>query len=97
MRRAARRDDNHAEIVQALRQIGCTVHDTAAVGGGFPDLAVGFRGENTFLEVKDGSKPPSARKLTPEQVVWHSQWRGKVFVVESVEQAVRVVTQPRGA
>ena len=42
---------------------------------------------------EDGSKPPSARKLTPEQCVWHQDWRGQVVVVESVDQAVRVVTR----
>lgn len=93
MRKAARRDDNHAEIVQALRQIGCTVQDLAAVGDGCPDILVGFRGRNLCLEIKDGAKPPSARKLTPEQCVWHQDWRGQVVVVESVNQALQVVTQ----
>lgn len=94
MRRAAKKDDNHANVVDALRQIpGCTVQDLAAVGNGCPDLLVGFRGRNLCLEIKDGSKPPSHRRLTPEQVVWHHEWRGQVVVVEDVEQAVRVVTQ----
>lgn len=43
MRRAARTDANQVEIVSALRAIGCSVSDTSGVGGGFPDLAVGFR------------------------------------------------------
>jgi hypothetical protein len=29
-----------------------------------------------LLEVKDGSKPPSAQKLTPQQEIWHRDWRG---------------------
>lgn len=37
---------------------------------------------------KDGSKPPSARRLTPAQVEWHAAWRGSVHVITDVEQAV---------
>lgn len=92
MRRAAKVDDNQAEIVAALRKIGASVTVTSAVGNGFPDLAVGWRGMTTLLELKDGSKPPSARKLTPEQEKWHANWRGQVAVVETVEQAIEAVT-----
>ena len=49
MRRAAKIDSNHAEIVAALRGIGAYVMSLASVGGGCPDLLVGFRG-HTFLE-----------------------------------------------
>lgn len=77
----------------ALRQLGCTVQDLASVGGGCPDILVGFRGRNLCLEIKDGSKPPSARTLTPEQRVWHHEWRGQVLVVESEEQAISAVTK----
>ena len=67
MRRAARTDANHATIRDALRSVGCSVADTSAVGQGFPDLVIGFRGATMLIEVKDGSKAPSRRKLTPEQ------------------------------
>lgn len=62
-----------------------------AVGGGCTDLAVGFRGVNYMIEVKDGSKPPSARKLTPDQVDWHGEWRGQVCVVKSVQEALEAI------
>lgn len=92
MRRAAKIDANQNEIVTALRQIGCDVCLLSAVGKGCPDLAIGYRGKNYFLEVKDGAKPPSERKLTPDQVEWHSQWRGQVAVVNNVDEAIKVVT-----
>lgn len=91
MRRAPRVDGNQAEITEALRKIGATVHSTAAIGRGFPDLAVGWRGMNFFLELKDGSKPPSARKLTEDERLWHEMWRGHVEVVYSIEDAIRAV------
>ena len=91
MRRAARVDDNPREIVEELRRVGCSVWSLAGVGKGFPDLAVGFRGRNLFLEVKDGSKPPCKRKLTPDEEAFHASWRGHVAVVESVEDALKIV------
>lgn len=91
MRRAARVDDNQGQIVDALRRVGCSVWSLAGVGKGFPDLAVGFRGRNLFLEVKDGSKPPCKRKLTPDEEAFHASWRGHVAVVESVDDALKIV------
>ena len=91
MRRAARTDANQAAIVRALEALGCTVQSLAAVGGGVPDLLIGWRGMCLLFEVKDGAKPPSERKLTPDQVLWHRDWRGQVAVVESVEDALQAV------
>lgn len=93
MRRAAKVDANHAEVLQALRDIGCSVQPLHMVGQGCPDAAVGYRGQTVWLEIKDGKKPPSARKLTPDQVKWIDQWKGgRVWVVHSVEQAIQAVT-----
>lgn len=89
--RAAKVDRNQSEIVAALRRVGATVEPLHAVGKGVPDLLVGFRGRNFLLEVKDQLKPPSARKLTPDQVKWHEAWRGQKEVVKSVDEAIAVV------
>lgn len=91
MRRAARTDDNHAEIVGALRACGATVQSLAAIGKGCPDLLVGHRGRNLLVEVKDGAKVPSARQLTADQCKWHAEWRGHAMVIESAEQAVAML------
>lgn len=91
MRRNAKVDANQERMVQALRQAGCSVESLAAVGKGVPDLLVGIRGENFLLEVKDGEKFPSQRKLTPDQVTWHSQWRGQKSVVKNTEEALKAV------
>ena len=97
MRRAARTDANQAAIVQALRQAGCTVIDLSAVGGGVPDLLVGVAGQTVLIECKDGSKPPSARRLTPDQQAWHAAWRGgPLAVVCDVDSALRVAATARG-
>jgi len=91
MRRAARTDDNQAKVVAALKQAGASIQHLHRVGGGCPDLLVGFRGVNVLIEVKDGNKPPSAQKLSPSQEAWHRDWRGDVFVVNSPEAALAVI------
>lgn len=91
MRRAARTDRNQAEIVQALRQVGATVTPTHTVGGGFPDVVCGYRGLTYALEIKDGTKPPSAQKLTAEEERWHDEWRGQKAVVRSVKEALEAI------
>ena len=89
--RAAKTDANQAEIVAALRAAGATVESLHRVGGGVPDILVGYRGRSYPVEIKDGSKPPSARTLTPDQVRWHAAWKGDVYVVESVAEALAVL------
>jgi hypothetical protein len=89
--RAAKVDDNQKEIVKALRTLGCSVQHLHSVGAGCPDLLVGYKGFNILLEVKDGNKSPSQQKLTPDQVIWHRDWRGHVNVVNSSEQAIIAV------
>ena len=90
MRRAAL-DANQAEIVKALRKVGATVQPLHRVGQGCPDLAVGHGGVNHMIEVKDGSKQPSARGLTDAQFRWHSLWAGQVSIAESVDDALRII------
>lgn len=92
MRRAAKIDANQEQIVQALRAAGATVQSLAGVGVGVPDLLVGHQGKTVLLEVKDGRKVPSARRLTEDQLKWHGAWRGgPLAVVDGVDAALRVL------
>ena len=91
MRRAAKVDANQREVVAALRGAGASVQLLHAAGEGCPDLLVGYKGLNMLLEVKDGSKPPSAQKLTPQQEIWHRDWRGHRVVVNSPEAALAAI------
>ena len=92
VRRRAKVDGNHGEIVDALRRAGASVTSLAAVGKGVPDLLVGHAGRTALVEVKDGSLPPSARGLTIDQQIWHAEWRGGTLaVVCDVESALRVL------
>ena len=88
-------DANQSEIVAALRACGCSVAITSDAGHGFPDLVVGRMGHrgrvSLLIEVKDGSKPPSARGLTPDQVEFHAAWRGQIATARNVVEALCVV------
>lgn len=86
MRRACKVDANQAEIVQALRDAGATVKDLSKVGQGCPDLLVGYNTVNYLIEVK-----VPGGKLTPDQRVFHSQWLGKVYIVRTSDEALRII------
>lgn len=91
MRRAAKVDENQAGIVKALRAHGWSVLSLAAMGKGCPDLLVGAKGVNLLLEVKDGSKAPSKRRLTEDETRFFGAWNGHRALVETAEQAVAEV------
>ena len=86
MRVRAKRDINHAELRAAFRTAGCTVHDTGAVGDGFPDLVVGLLGRSHIVEVKS-----PGGQLTVDQVTFKDDWRGDYFVVESLDDVIALV------
>lgn len=91
MRRAAKIDTNQPAIVQAFRDAGCSVQPCHTVGAGFPDLVVGYKGFTFLVEVKDGAKPPSARRLTSDQVIWHANWLGTVHIAEAVADVEPII------
>jgi len=85
---ARRIDENQNEIVTALRKCGAYVR-VVTQGDGIPDLLVGYNGYTILMEVKDGSKVPSARKLTEAEEKFFHEWSGGMLVVvDSVEQAL---------
>lgn len=86
MRRAAKVDNNHAEIVAALRKAGCVVTSLATVGHGVADLLVSHAGTWRVLEVKDRTG-----KLTLDQISWIARQRAEVSVVRNVNEALAAV------
>lgn len=92
MRRAARVDGNQVEIIEALRGVGAAVQPLHTVGQGCPDLLVSFRQRMFLYEVKDGRKPPSARKLTTHEKAWIANWKAPVYIVNSAAEALEILT-----
>jgi len=91
MRRANRIDANQNEIVNALRKVGAYVR-IVTMGDGVPDLLVGYRGFTILMEVKDGNKTPSQRKLTEAEQKFFDEWTGGLIaIVQSVEDALAIL------
>jgi len=88
MRYANRIDANQNAIVDALRAAGATVR-IITQGDGIPDLLVGYASKTYLMEVKDGNKVPSARKLTTAEAKFFEDWRGgTLLIVNNVEEAL---------
>jgi len=89
-----RTDANQTEVVRALRQIGAEWIPTSGDPMiGFDGLVL-WRSRVLICEVKDGSKPPSARKLTDNELKRQAQCesRGIPFLIlTSPEQAVELI------
>lgn len=83
--RARKIDSNQNLIVKQLRLLGYSVYITSSVGKGFPDLVIGKRDKNYLVELKDGSKPPSARKLTDDEAKFIEGWQGAVIVAHDLD------------
>lgn len=92
--RANKIDANQREIVDALRKVGAVWISTSG------DPSIGFDGLIAYrtrllpCEIKDGSKPPSARRLTDNESKRAYQLAHvgvKVSVVTSVEDALRLI------
>lgn len=86
MRYASRVDNNHKEIVEALRLAGASVVNLHFVGKSIPDILVGYMGVNYLMEIK-GEKG----QLSAGQLKWHREWPGGVDVVRSAKEAVELI------
>lgn len=92
MRRAARTDGNHAQIAEVLRKAGCSVLSLAPMGKGVPDLLIARRDiGNVLLEIKDGAKPPSRKRLTAPEQRFFDTWLGPLYIVESIDNTLDIL------
>lgn len=74
-----------------MRAVGAIVR-VITQGDGLPDLLVGYNGHTILMEIKDGNKPPSARKLTDNEQKFFDEWKGgPLYKVESVDQALDIL------
>lgn len=70
-------DQNQADIVATFMKYGATVQKLDGVGGGCPDLLIGYLGKNILVEVK----MPNGT-LTDAQWKWHDNWEGECYIAE---------------
>jgi len=86
MRRNARIDKNHPEVVEAFRKLGASVLSLAPLGRGIPDLLVAINGVTWLIEIK--SKKGKENDL---QIEWAENWRGARAVVRDTQGVETVV------
>jgi len=56
------------------------------MGGGCPDILVAFFGRLALVEIKNGEKPPSARRLTDDQVKFWNGWKSNPRIVKNLDE-----------
>lgn len=86
-RRAAKVDANQSSIVEALRKSGWTVLMVSQLKN-CCDVIASKNGRTVAIEIKDGSKPPSARKLTDGELKFRDEWQGEYALIESIEDVL---------
>ena len=91
LRRAAKVDKNQPEIVEAFRRMGCSVLIISQLKN-CCDIIVS-RGKTAAIEIKDGSLPKSKRQLTEGEMDFMHKWKGLYFIVESLDDVIRVVKE----
>lgn len=85
-------DSNQKNIVEALRQIpGVSVAVTSSLGEGYPDLTIGRQGKTYLVEIKDGDKSPSKRKLTDDEQQFKDNWTGHYAVCNNLEEVLNAI------
>jgi hypothetical protein len=88
VRQAAKKDSNHHEVAYVFQCFGFDTIDTSGYSGKMLDLLVTLgNGYFQYIEIKDGNKPPSQRKLTRDGQLFISKRPDKCTTIESVEQA----------
>ena len=66
--RHKKRDANQGAVVKHFRRLGALVDDVSPLSDLGYDLVIQSRGAIRLVEVKDGSRAPSDRKLTKSEV-----------------------------
>lgn len=82
--RACRVDRNQPEIVNYFRCLGYSVLIISQLKN-CCDIVVSKDKKTAMIEIKDGEKPPSARKLTEGENKFQDSWQGLYYIITSVE------------
>ena len=88
----SRVDKNQKSIVRTFRSLGWYVLHTNSLKKAC-DLIVVRKGRVVAVEIKDGSKPPSKRKLSSGEEEFRTLWEaggGEWALIESLDDVLRL-------
>lgn len=88
-RRAAKTDDNQKEVVALFRKLGWCVLIVSQLKN-CCDIIVSKDGVTIAIEIKDGKKPPSARKLSKGELDFKNEWLGEWRLVETESDVLEI-------
>jgi len=88
-RRAAKVDDNQGEVVALFRKLGWTVLIISQLKN-CADIIVSKNGRTVTIEIKDGNKPPSSRRLSEGEVKFRDAWQGEYALVICNEDVIAI-------
>lgn len=92
MKYGPRKDANHNEIFDALREF-CPVYDMSSAGCGLPDGLAWISSAWLLFDVKNPKTAYGRRGLNPVQKKWIKQWQGgPVYLIYTVDEAKRFAT-----
>ena len=87
-RSVARVDSNQRQIVEGLRKYGASVVCIHTIGNGCPDLIVGHKSRNFLFELKN-----PGGKLTDDEMKFHWHWKGMIWTIYSLEDAIEIIRE----
>lgn len=87
MRKIYKTDKNQQQIIDALRDCGVSVVNTAMVGNGFPDICVGFQKKTYLFEIKRDKK----YILTPAEIEFMRIWKGQMNIITNLDDVMKVI------
>lgn len=88
-RRAAKVDANQREIVEVFRGLGWYVLIISQLKN-CCDIIVSKNKQTIAIEIKDGSKPLSAQKLSDGEIKFMDEWKGEYAIVNCVEDVIKI-------
>jgi len=89
MRTAARIDDNQPEIVKEFRRLGFSVLLISQLKN-CADILISRDKFTAIIEIKDGKKSPSQRRLTEGEQKFKDSWQGRYYLCESIEDVNKI-------
>lgn len=84
-RYAFRKDANHGKIKDAFLSLHWAIYDSASDNAPYDLIVRNVRNPVLFIEIKDGDKPPSQRKLKPRSEDFRRLFSNVYRIIESVE------------